>query len=243
MRALRSSFTALLLIAVSAGAFAFTMEPMSCLLSPSGRGSVGSFRITNDGKERVAIRFRALTREIGIDGAEKNAPADELFVIYPARLVVEPGATAAAKVQWKGPARLDSELSFRLVAEQVALEAAPSATANSGIKVMFRYVASLYVGEDRFAPSLVANVSGALGPNGEPGYLVEIRNEGTRHVIAANARLPFSGEGALALSSGELAELSGANYLPGTLRRLFVPRPEAVAGARYEARVEYESVY
>jgi P pilus assembly chaperone PapD len=188
----------------------------------------------------VALRFRVLSRSIGADGREENAPADGLFVVYPSRLLVEAGAAASVKLQWKGPAVADSERCFRFVAEQVPIDAA--GPRGSGLKIMFRYVASLYVGEASFAPELRATATGASGPDGRSGYLVEIRNAGKRHVIASGARLRFAGDAA-PLTSAELGELSGANYLPASSRSAFVPRPEAEQGKTYEVELEYDAVY
>lgn len=240
-RARRLSPLIALLAVLPSLASAFTMEPMSALLSPSGSGTIATFRIKNDGKERIAIRLSLLSRDSSPEGIEVNAPADELFVAYPSRLLVEPGSSASAKVQWRGPPKVDAERSFRLVAEQIALEGGSGKDGNSGIKVMFRYIASLYVGESGFAADLAATVVGAKGPDGSPGLMVELRNQGRRHVIATDARVIV--DGLAPLDSAELGGLSGANYLPGRSRRAFVPRPEAVEGMSYQARAEFESAY
>jgi fimbrial chaperone protein len=224
-------------------ASAFTMEPMSALLAPSGAGSVATFRLRNDGPERIAVKLEALTRESGPDGAELNAPAGELFFVYPARLLIEPGAQAAVKIQWRGPATLSAERPFRLLAEEIPLEAGgPRA---SGIRVLFKYLASLYVGERGFAPELRASAAAAVGPDGSPGFLVELRNGGTRHVVAEALVLDISGAegGGLRLEAEALGALCGANYLPGGARSVFVKDERAVPGRSYDARVSYQAEY
>jgi fimbrial chaperone protein len=233
---------ALLIGSYSAGLSAFTLQPMSVLLAPSGTGSIATFRIKNDGSERLAVRFSVLTRSIAPDGKEQNESADQLFLIYPARVLVEPGAFASVKVQWRGPSVIDAEHCFRFVADQVNLDAAPQTDGKAGIKVRFRYVASLYIGTAAFVPSLTASVTGGIGPNGEKGYIVEVANQGRRHVVAIDLRIDLGGDES-PLSSAELGELSGTNYLPGTDRKSFIPRPEAVLGESYEAKVEYESSF
>jgi P pilus assembly protein, chaperone PapD len=241
-KALRASFAALLIGIAAASAGAFTLEPMTQLLSPSGEGSFATFRVKNDGVERAALRFSVLYRALSQEGREMNAPADDLFAVYPARLLLEPGATAAIKVQWRGSRALGSEQSFRFVAEQLPVDSRSSdGSSSSALKIMFRYIASLYVGEDSFVPKLSASVSGALGPEGETGYLVEIRNGGNRHVVAVDASVALS-DGSM-LSGPALGSLSGENYLPGTSRRVFVPSPDAVEGKDYEAKLSYEKAY
>jgi fimbrial chaperone protein len=249
MRALRILAAALALCVASVGAGAFTMEPMSVLLAPSGAGSIATFRIKNDGNSRVAIRLSLLTRSVSMDGKEENGPAGNLLAVYPSRLLIEAGATAAAKVQWRGTKNPESELAFRLVAEEVAIDSGPAKS--SGIRVMFRYVASIYVGEEGFAPEMASSAEGSLGSSGEPGFLVELRNRGRRHVVVLDAKLVLRptdsqpgdsqpGDRAV-ISSEELGELSGANYLPGTGRKIFIPREAAQIGKRYDVQLDYES--
>jgi fimbrial chaperone protein len=242
MKALRLTMVALV-SAAAVGASAFTMQPMSTLLSPSGEGSIATFRIKNDQNERIAIRFKTLTRGVAADGKETNESADDLFMIYPARVLIQPGMSASVKLQWRGPASVDAERCFRFVAEQVALDANPAAHENSSITIMFRYIASLYVGQPGFQEKLTTNVVGAADSDGSDGFLVEISNVGKRHIVATEASIDLGGT-LRPLTSEELGPLSGANYLPGTSRSLFVPRPEAQVGQHYDdASLVYKGEY
>jgi len=235
-----------LLTAAAAQAAAFTFQPMFSRLDPSGPGSIQTFEVSNEGDESLAVRFSVLSRSAGPAGEERNEDASGLFVIYPARLVVEPRSTAALKLQWKGPAGISAERAFRLVAESVPLDSGTQVS--SGIKVMFRYVASVYIGKEGFTPDLVASVRGATGKAGEKGFSVEILNRGKRHVVAESAVLTIKGvkgaaSGGLAMGSDQLGALAGANYLPGNPLRLFIPRADAVPGKSYAARLDYEAEY
>jgi fimbrial chaperone protein len=222
---------------------AFTLEPISALLAPSGEGSIATFRIANDGKERVAIKASVLTRIIAPDGKETNEAAGGLFVVYPARLLVEPGASSSLKIQWKGPARLEAERCFRLLAEQLPLSSGEAQ--GSGIRVRFRYLASIYVGMAGFKPELEASARGELGEDGRSGILVNLENKGGRHVVAIGLGLELlDGKGgALSLGGDELAPLDGANFLPGFPRSLFIPREGVEAGTIYAARADYKAEY
>jgi P pilus assembly chaperone PapD len=213
---------------------------MLARLDASGPGSIQTFEVRNDGDKSLAVRFLVLFRAVGPEGKEINEDAGGLFTIYPARVVVEPRSSSAVKLQWNGPANVASERAFRLVAENVALDTAePSA---SGIKVMFRYIASIYVGKATFAPDLIWTVKGAKGATGVKGYNVEILNRGQRHVVADSTLLTITAaKGSLVkLGAEELGPLSGANYLPGQPMRLFIPHAEAVPGKTYTARFEYD---
>jgi P pilus assembly chaperone PapD len=243
MKAPRAFALAAALCASAWCAGAFSLEPMSTLLAPSGAGRVATFRIKNDGPDRVAIRLEVLARSLSEDGKEVDDPAGDLFAVFPSRLLIESGATAVAKVQWKGPQTLEAELPFRLLAEQVGIDSAPDTT--SGIKMRFRYLASIYVGTGAFAAKLEAKAEPATGPSGEKGFQVELSNTGTRHVIDRDASLSIKGSGGqdIALSSEELGELSGTNFLPGASRRLFIPDERAEADESYDALLEYSSEY
>jgi fimbrial chaperone protein len=234
---------ALLAVFSAAAAAAFTMEPMSALLAPSGAKSIATFRVTNDGSARVAIRFSAYTRAVSPEGKETNTPAPELFVLYPSRILVEPGATAVMKMQWKGPSSVGAERCFRLMAEEVPLDSGGEKT--SGIKMLFRYVASIYVGEEGLKPELAATARSGLDEGGRPGLFVEIENRGGRHVIANDLGLELADGkgGTIEVKGDELGELDGANFLPGFPRSIFIPREGLPTDAVYAARTSYQSEY
>jgi P pilus assembly chaperone PapD len=200
--------------------------------------------VANDGDQALAVRFAVLARTAGPDGKEINMDTGSMFTIYPARVVVEPNSTAAVKLQWNGPADVTSERAFRLVAENVALDAAAEPS-SSGIKVMFRYIASIYVGKAAFAPELIWTVKGATGAAGVKGFNVVILNKGKRHVVADSTIMTITGTkgSVVKLGPNELGPLSGANYLPGQPLRIFVPRDEAVPGKTYVARFDFDPEY
>jgi len=240
MRGLRALLALLVLSFVAAGLSAFTLAPISITVAPSGPGSIATFRVKSEDAGRIAIKFSVMTRDSSPDGTETDNPAGDSFLVYPSRMVVEPGSQAVVKVQWRGPAKIDAERCFRFLAEQVPIDAGDQT--NSSIKVMFRYIASLYVGTPSFSPDLEVKVVGAKRDDGSTGYFVEITNEGTRHVVALNPTLTLDG-GATVLSSADLGKLAGANYLPGHSLRVFVPKSGAMAGRTYDAKIDFEGVY
>ena len=236
------AFTAIIaaMILGAAPLAAFTLEPMSTLLAPTGTGSVATFRVKNPGAERIAIKASVVTRQTNPDGTEVNLPATELFMVYPARLVVEAGATSNFKVQWKGQKSLDKEQCFRVIVDEIPINV--EETRGAGFRILFRYVASLYVGRESFEESLSAKVSGSTGTEGQAGFLVEIANSGTRHVVVMSMSLELndSKEERFFLSNEELGVLNGANYLPDQPLRLFIPSSKAVPGELYDARIVYK---
>jgi P pilus assembly chaperone PapD len=167
--------------------------------------------------------------------------AADLFTIYPSRLIVEPGATAAVKIQWKGDATLSAERCFRFVAEQVSVSDVGD-TNVTGIKMMFKYIASLYVGDEKFKPDLDARVAGARDSEGLPGFEVEIANRGQRHFILQSAAIDFADPNTAprTLTAADLGSLIGANYLPSSSRSFFVRDDKAVPGTANGVRLAFE---
>jgi fimbrial chaperone protein len=238
----RNSVCAFLLFAFAVfQAWSFTLEPMTAQLDPSGEKSIATFRVDNDGPAKIAIRFRVLSRDVSVDGAETNAPVDALFAVYPARVLVEPGRFATVKIQWRGSSSLEREQCFRFVAEQVPVDA-DQGTA-TGLRILFRYVASVYVSESSFAPSLSVLAEASTDKSGKPGVTVEISNRGTRHVVAKDLTvdLAFDGGSSCRFGAAELGALGNFNYLPGCAVRVFVPVAKKLPDGPCAGSLRYES--
>lgn len=238
----RNALVAFLLFVLTVSqVWAFTLEPMTAQLAPSGEKSIATFRVDNDGPSKIAIRFRVLSRGVAVDGTELNAPADELFTVYPARALVEPGRIAMVKIQWRGTASPEREQCFRFVAEQVPVDA--DQETSTGLRILFRYIASVYVSEKAFAPSLEVVANPSSDQSGKEGVTVEISNRGTRHVVAKDLSvdLSFAGGWFYRLSAVELGALGNFNFLPGSSVRGFVPVREKLPAGPYMGRLKYES--
>ena len=104
----------------AAVSYPFSFEPMSMSFDPIGAGAVRSFKLKNDAAKRIAVRVQILTRDMALDGSERNEPVpDGLFVVFPSRFVMEPESIRTLKVQWRGGDAGEIERAFRIVAEQV----------------------------------------------------------------------------------------------------------------------------
>lgn len=234
MRSLiKTLFIGLLWVIASSG-FAFTINPMTAEAAPSGTGSIVSFRLENENDYPIAVIISVVTRKVDEQGIEENMPAGEEFYIFPARLILEPNTVRIIKVQWRGPEIVLYERSYRLIAEQVPVSFAQRS--GSGIRILFRYRVSLYV----TPPGATGKVGlhGVQGgeKEGTKGILVTLRNEGEKHAVIINPKLFIKyKEGTVELPKEALSEMEGMNLLAHTSRTLFIPWPEAMAGASYEA--------
>ncbi|MCX8013588.1 MAG: fimbria/pilus periplasmic chaperone [Rectinema sp.] len=222
------------LLAATLG-FSFTFMPMSISISPSGAQSIANFRLTNDSSQQIAIVIKAMTRQIDEFGNETNEPADKDFAIFPARVVVQPNSFQNIKVQYKGTQKLSNEVPYRIIAEQVPIDF--SAQQSSGVKVLFRYIAALYVTPPK-VDHKVEVVKVEYGEkDGTPGFVLTLRNSGTRHALLNDPVLKVTSASMaiFTIKGDDAAALQGQNLLPGNTRRFFIPWKDAKPGTTYTA--------
>ncbi len=214
-------------------AFAFTFMPMSVTVSPSGAQSIATFRLTNDGGQQIAISIKAMTRVIDQNGVESNEPADNDFTIFPTRIVVQPNSFQNIKVQYKGSTRLAKEMAYRIIAEQVPIDFSQQQT--SGVKVLFRYIAALYVTPPNVNYKLAITKAVYAEQDGKKGFLVTITNSGTRHALINDPILRLSGAGTatITLQDDDVKPLQGQNLLADSVRTFFFPSDKAIQGMNY----------
>lgn len=231
-RSTRLAFAALFMM-VGVSVFAFTFMPMSVSISPSGAQSVASFRLTNDSSQQIAISIKAMTRSIDENGNEINEPADKDFTIFPTRVVVQPNSFQNIKVQYKGTTKLTKEMAYRIIAEQVPIDFAQ--TQSSGVKVLFRYIAALYVAPPNVKEMVSVSKVEYGEQEGKHGFWVTVTNSGTRHALINDPVLKISGGsiGSVTLTGDQVIALQGQNLLPGNVRRFFIPYESASPNASY----------
>jgi fimbrial chaperone protein len=207
--------------------------PMSVSISPSGAQSVASFRLTNDSTQQIAISIKAMTRSIDENGNEINEPADKDFTIFPTRVVVQPNSFQNIKVQYKGNTKLTKEMAYRIIAEQVPIDFAQPQ--GSGVKVLFRYIAALYVAPPNVKEMVSVSKVEYGEQDGKKGFWVTLTNSGTRHALINDPVLKISGgaSGSVTLTNDQVKAIQGQNLLPGNVRRFFIPHEDASPNTNY----------
>lgn len=213
--------------------FAFTFSPISQDFSPTGAGSIQSFRLENEGPDPIAVRISMLTRDLDADCREVNAPADSLFVVYPSRAVLRAGSVQAIRVQWKGPTDLTTEKCYRILVEQLPVDFGSQEKQKGSIRVLFRYLGAMYIVPPGARPDVVLeSAMPAADADGRTGLLLVLANRGTAHAILSELTVTVTSGAASGAAQKrsfgpeELAGISGENLLPGTARRHFLALPE-----------------
>lgn len=236
--------TALLLLFCTAPLAAFQLEPITMDFDPAGPGSRRTFTLQNPGDKPEAVRLTILRRTQDSQGAEvlTAAPAD--FQIFPAEVILKPKSSQVVRVQYKGPASLDIEAAYRIIAEQLPvkfedLDTPPAPAANQGnIKVLFKYQGSVYVVPANPVPQVVL-VGGQPVKAGDRTLLqLTVENRGNAHVLLGNLKLTLTARlgdtqmGAVLETEDQLAGMSGENILARSTRKFLVAWPfDKAAGA------------
>ncbi len=227
---------------------AFTFEPITKEFAPSGKDSIRTFRLVNGGSDTIMIRIRILTREIDVDGQEKNDPADSLFAVYPARVVLGPRSVQAVKVQWKGPSDFQVERCFRILAEQLPVASKEELKQGANIRVMFRYLGAIYIVPKGAKPDVIVESTRLVTDSaGKRGLEILFGNHGNAHTLLNDLQITVSRpQGGAAASKvygpDELAGINGENLLPGLKRRTVVLLPQELQGDNLDVAFRFESV-
>lgn len=199
--------TAALLTSGAVFGFGFSIQPITQEFRPAGSDSSQVFQLHNPEDRPIAVEFSMLTRELQADGTEIREPADELFTIFPARVILEPDERRSIRVRWQGSPDIEQEQAFRLLAEQLPVDFDESGDEVDGgvINIMFRYLAAVYITPAGAEADIQADID-----RQEDGVVqVRISNRGTTHRILEDLSLSL-----------ELADGTTTDYPPESLEGL-----------------------
>jgi len=220
---------------------AFSFSPMTVSIGSSGATAVMTYKVNNDSNQQTAVSIKVTTRVIDETGKETNEPADKLFLVFPARVVLKPNSSQNVKVQYRGPATIAAEQSYRVFAEQLPVDFSKSTS--SGVSILLTYVTALYVTPKNAAVKLVIERAVGSQKDGKPGLNVTLKNDGTKHALISNPVIKINqpaGMPALEFIGESASAIDGQNILAKSIRTFFVPWEAAVNGAAYEGAFDAE---
>lgn len=212
---------------------AFKLEPISRTFKPVGSGSTQSYEIFNPSNERVAINISMVHRLVNKAGQESHRPADDDFLVYPPQILLEPNAMQTVRVTWVGESEPTQELAYRLIAEQLPINLNPPSalkgTSSTGkIKVLMRYVGSVYIKPEKVKPDVVlAGLENMQSPKGDAQLALTFHNQGTAHASLRKLQLRLIAEQGevLELTPEQMGEMKNATILAGKQRQFRIPYP------------------
>ena len=224
--------------AVALPAAAFKLTPIEMEFAPSGRGATQTFIIENPGAAPEAIELRTFTRDMDAMGEDVLVEDIDNFVVFPAQVILQPGQEQAIRVQWIGDPAPTQELAYRLIAEQLPIDLGEAQEEGGQMKLLVRYIASLYVVPDGARPE-IALVSAGPAADGA-GLELVFENSGTAHALLSDLVLTIRGGGdEVVLGKDQLETVSGQNVLAGHTRHFVLPWPAGIAAGPVEVDFTY----
>lgn len=226
---------------------ALSLEPITAVFGTTPEARVRTFQIRNTQSQPISVRVRLMTRDLTTTGEEIRGAADDEWIVFPRLITLQPGASQAVRVQYTGPAGIEVERAYRIIAEQLPVDFSEGAAATSGIALLFRYEGSVYVRPRDARPEIVlADVARAVGSDGAPILRVRFENRGRAHGILEDLRLTVQHatdagviDDSFSVGVEDLPRLGGANLLAGRAIEETVPLPPSWQGGTID--VQYDA--
>lgn len=200
---------------------AFQLRPMTVTMNAAEQPPRTTFEVRNTTDAPIAVQMRVSTRRIDSSGTEFNDDASDELQIFPSQLILRPGQTQTVRVRWMGEAVTSEERSFRVVAEQLPINLDGENQEATGISMMLRYRAALYVAPPEASADVQVTEIDAQGDV----IRVRVENRGTAHQLLSDGTLMVKAEGReIALDAREIDAVATVNLLPGNERWVAIPR-------------------
>ncbi|MEY3329657.1 MAG: hypothetical protein RLZZ115_2540 [Cyanobacteriota bacterium] len=227
------SFILFIILSGISPALAFKLEPISRVFEPAGAGATQSYQVINDSAEQIAVELSIAERKISLEGQETTESADDDFLVYPSQIVLPPQGVQSVRVTWLGNPNPEKELAYRIIAEQLPInlnnpEESQAETTSGAVKVMFRYMGSVYIRPKNAESNVVLNsISHEKGTDGNDRLVITFDNQGTRRAVLSELNLNLTSQGSqLTLKPEQLEGVNNGVILAGNQRRFSIPWPQ-----------------
>ena len=172
-------------------------------------------------------------RKISLEGQETTESADDDFLVYPSQIVLPPQGVQSVRVTWLGNPNPEKELAYRIIAEQLPInlnnpEESQAETTSGAVKVMFRYMGSVYIRPKNAESKVVLNgITHEKGTDGNDRLVITFDNQGTRRAVLSELNLNLTSQGSqLTLKPEQLEGVNNGVILAGNQRRFSMPWPQ-----------------
>jgi len=135
---------------------AFEAQPLVHELSTSGANASSSVRIRNTTDRKMHIELGSYNLALTEDGFSTGESAEEVLLVFPPAMVLDPYGTQVARIQWAGPQSLANDQSYVVAMEQLPIDIPNEAQA--GISMLLTFNALVHVVVDDSRPVLNAEV-------------------------------------------------------------------------------------
>lgn len=200
----------------------FAFSPMSQTIELGEGVKQVQYLVDNSTNEPMAVEISLRERIQKEDGTEET-PATKALAAFPPQLIVPPKEKRSVRVTFIG-AKPTQEQAYRVIAEQLPLDVDGKKRKGSGIKMLLKYVAALYVNPGETSAKLVVKVLEST-----PQLKLLVENAGTMHAPLTRPTLTLTAkEKKVVLKGEQLKGLAGENVLAGSKRVFTIPRDKDV---------------
>lgn len=213
---------------------AFNFSPMSQVMNLGEGKKSAQFILENGSKANMAVEITVKTRKMDDFGVETYEDTKELSV-FPPQVIIPPNEKRTIRVMYNGPMDIETEKSYRVIAEQLEVKVDPKIKDQPGIQVLMQYVAALYA-TPKDAKSKIRLVS---YQSTKDELTLVVANDGNRHQLLNNSSLKFTYPGGKGeFKSGELKGMEGENVLAGRQRVFRIKTSKVIPeGAQVELKL------
>jgi len=195
----------------------FAFSPMSQTIELAEGSKQVQYLVDNPTSEPMAVEIALKERIQKADGTEETPPTKDLAA-FPPQLIIPPKEKRSIRVTFMGT-KPAIEKAYRVVAEQLPLEVDGKKRKGSGIKMLLKYVAALYVNPGDTSPILVVTVI-----ENKTELKLEVENKGSMHApLTKPVLILVKGDKKVSLKGDQLKGLAGENLLAGVKRVFTVP--------------------
>ena len=147
-----------------------------------GSAMVTNIQVSNPSEEFKAVEVNIASRKHSINRKEILEESDH-FIIIPPQSVLGPNQERSVTLKWAGPTKLDKELPYRIVVEEVLFKDEKNQNAegtSAKVNIRLRFVNSFYVKPKHVNPDIIAE---SLTPTKDNQFFLVLKNKGTEHLI------------------------------------------------------------
>ncbi len=176
----------LFILAVIPFLFGFTFNPMSQSIELGDKQKSAQFLLENETSEKQAIELTVKIRTMDENGKEALVDTKEIS-IFPPAVIIPPKEKRTIRVNYNGEKDIKTEKAFRVIAEQLSVKVDEQQKRRSGIQMLMRYVAALYVTPE----DAKSDISVLSYESTKDGLKVNLQNSGNKHQILADPVVTF----------------------------------------------------
>lgn len=224
----RLSVLALAFIAAASPAGAFKMTPIEVKFEPAGSGAARTVLLENQTDTPSAVELTTHKRTMLQNGEDVLEADEDSFLVVPSQVILMPGQQQVVRVQWLG-GPVTTEQAFRLIAEQLPIELEEGSQQGGRMRLLVRYIASLYVAPAGARPDMTVNGGKIIRTDANSAELLfQVKNSGSAHLGLSDLTITVRPNGpgtaaSLTLPPAQLDGTTGAVVLAGHTRDFRVP--------------------